>query len=160
MEVPLEINHWLGPEASQQAHLLAAAKPSRFEVLPQRLKFAPAGPHAHSHPKTPATQAVDLRRLLGDEGRLPRGQHEHGGNQFDVPRMPRHVGEQRERLVEMPGSLPRDLFGNPQMCETQFFREGREFPNRDDVVLQLADGKGDADAQHAEPLCWQLVQPL
>jgi hypothetical protein len=128
------------------------------EVLPQPviLDIVPADPHPEPH--AAAAEYVDLRRLLGDERRLPLRENEHPGYQLQSLRDRRHKPEQHEDLVKRvtqavtiaPVRSVRDV-GTQHVVigkeglETHAFDRLGKIADRDRVVAELGLGKGDSE---------------
>ena len=150
--VPLALEGHLvpRPEQPQQLDLLVAAAPARAVVLPQRRVLLGAAADADAEPQPAAAQHVELRRLLGDERRLPRGQDDHRGHQLDRRGQRRHPAEQRQRLVEVPAAGPHDHVRDAQVGEAQLLGGPGEVADAREVVVELADGERDADSQAVE----------
>ena len=98
----LEGDKVLAPEAAKDLHLLFHPPPPVAEVLVQGLELdrVPADADAEAH--APATEDVELGRLLGDERGLALREDEDGGRELDALGDRREVGEEQERLVEHP----------------------------------------------------------
>jgi len=100
VELPAEVDDRLGPQRAQDGDLLGAAPAAVLEGLVEGLELdgVPAHPDAQAQPAT--AQHVDLRGLLGDQGRLPLRQDQDARGQGQPVRDRREVGQQRERLVD------------------------------------------------------------
>ena len=74
--VPLSLkgDQLLGPQGTEHSNLLLNPAASVVEPLTESLVLHIVPADAHAQPETAAAEHVHLRRLLGDQGRLPLGQ--------------------------------------------------------------------------------------
>ena len=143
-----------------------------MEVLAERLELdeVPAEPDAE--PEVPASEDVDLGRLLRDERGLPLRQHEHAGDELEAGDDRGQVAEQDEQLVELvlgrvrPGPVgavgdvgAEHVVEGEQVVVAELLHGLRELANAARVDADLGLREDDADLHGAAPSASRLPTP-
>ena len=182
VELPAEVDDRLGPQRAQDRDLLRAPTPAVVEGLVEGLELDGVPAHADAEAQPAAAQHVDLRGLLGDQGRLPLRKNQDARGQGQPVRDRREVGQQRERLVDHgPVRVGRqrrmrverrvgaeDVIGHEEMIEAHGLDGLDERADRGDVGAALRLGEDHAGLhgltlRYAPPVTtsvWPLTKSL
>ena len=154
----LKIHDGLGPQRPEDGNLLLAAPPPIVKIRIEGFKLH--GIPANPDPKAEAAPAdeIDLRRLLGDQGRLTLRENEDTGDEFQRRRAGRQIphhhqgfvegvlmtvrGTRQRRMVGMIG--PEHMVGHDQVRKPEAFDRLHKIPHRQWIIRNFALRKGNA----------------
>ena len=96
----LEMHHRLGPQRPQDGNLLLAPPPPIVKILIQGFKLHRIPSNAYPQAKAAPADEIDLRRLLGDQGRLALRENEDTRYELKLRRAGSKIAQHDKRFVK------------------------------------------------------------